>query len=35
MPLEDFEKAWETSRNGDALKVILDMDESTNSAARI
>ena len=35
MPLEDFEKAWETSRNGNALKVILDMDESTNSAARL
>jgi 2-desacetyl-2-hydroxyethyl bacteriochlorophyllide A dehydrogenase len=28
MPLEDFETAWQTSRNGEALKVILDVDEN-------
>jgi 2-desacetyl-2-hydroxyethyl bacteriochlorophyllide A dehydrogenase len=34
MPLEEFEKAWQTSRNGDVLKVILDVDEGIDAAAR-
>jgi len=33
MPLEQFEMAWRTSRNGEALKVILDIDDSADAEA--